>query len=182
MGQRTNLLLQIEGRDGARLNKVYHLQWGYRRYLPMAFIHLVSARYFKPDGQDIFRFCTGAMELDGLADLGNDWNGYDFNKLEDCQQVLMHCDNNNGAMVVIVTEDKSVFVYPHYRIGFLLGPEGLQEENEPPFSHWVTTDEYMRHQPRNKELRDDIFAHAFDTLATLSGAKHIAWRDNGSSS
>jgi hypothetical protein len=29
MGQRTNILLQIEGRSGARLNRVYHLHWGY---------------------------------------------------------------------------------------------------------------------------------------------------------
>lgn len=40
MGQRTHLLLQVEGRSGARLNRVYHLQWGYRKYLPMAFLPL----------------------------------------------------------------------------------------------------------------------------------------------
>ena len=34
MGQRTNLLLQVEGRSGARLNRVYHLQWGYSALSP----------------------------------------------------------------------------------------------------------------------------------------------------
>lgn len=29
MGQRTNLLLQVEDRSGARLNRLNHLQWGY---------------------------------------------------------------------------------------------------------------------------------------------------------
>ena len=41
MGQRTIILLQIEGRSGARLNKVYHLQWGYRKYMPMAFLQTI---------------------------------------------------------------------------------------------------------------------------------------------
>ena len=53
MGQRTNLLLQVEGRSGARLNRMYHLQWGYRKYLPMAFLRLLSSRYFKPETCDI---------------------------------------------------------------------------------------------------------------------------------
>ena len=79
MGQRTNLLLQVErfgkpseegvcslfrgeersanghGRSGARLNRVYHLQWGYRKYLPMAFLRLLSSRFFKPETCDINR-------------------------------------------------------------------------------------------------------------------------------
>jgi hypothetical protein len=97
MGQRTNLLLQVEGRSGARLNKVYHLQWGYRKRLPMAFLFLLSSRYFKPEEHDIFLSCTKAMELDGLDDLERDWGIYNFNKLEDCQQALSHCDNNNES-------------------------------------------------------------------------------------
>ena len=105
MGQRTNLLLQIEGRSGARLNKVYHLQWGYRRYLPMAFLHLLSGRYFKPVKKDIFQFCTESLELDGLTSIDKDWSEFNFNKLKDCQKALDHCDNNNGAMVVVVTEN-----------------------------------------------------------------------------
>ena len=60
MEQRTNLLLQVEGRNGARLNKIYHLQWGYRKRLPMAFLHLLSSRYFKLEEQDsqVFRILS----------------------------------------------------------------------------------------------------------------------------
>lgn len=171
MGQRTNLLLQVEGRSGARLNKVYHLQWGYRKYLPMAFLHLLSSRYFKPSKHDVFQLCTKAMELDGLNDLERDWSIYNFNKLENCQQALSHCDNNNGAMVIVVTEDVKDYVSPHYKVGFLLGPEDA--EGESIFSRWVPTDEYMQHQPGYKKESDDIFAHAFDALTILSGTQHI---------
>ena len=114
MGQRTNLLLQVEDRSGARLNRVYHLQWGYRKYLPMAFLRLLSSRYFKPEKMDIFEFFSMSLDLDGIKMLERDWSKYDFNKLEDCQEVLSHRDNNNGAMVVVVTEDARDYVYPKY--------------------------------------------------------------------
>ena len=100
MGQRTNLLLQVEGRSGARLNRVYHLQWDYRKYLPMAFLRLLSSRYFKPEKTDIFEFFTRELDLDSLDMIERDWNKYDFNHLDECQETLSHCDNNNGAMVV----------------------------------------------------------------------------------
>ena len=173
MGQRTNLLLQVEGRSKARLNRVYHLQWGYHKYLPMAFLHLLSSRYFKPEKTDIFEFYTQSLKpLDGL-DLVDcfDWSKYDFNHLKDCQEALSHCDNNNGAMVVIITENAKDYYFPKYTVGFLLGQEHL--EGEPPFSRWVTTEEYMRHQPKYQGENDDIFAHAFDALTILSGTRHI---------
>ena len=187
MGQRTNLLLQAErfgkpseegvyslfrgeersakghGRSGARLNRVYHLQWGYRKYLPMAFLRLLSSRYFKPEKTDIFEFFTQGLDLDSLDMIERDWNKFDFNLLNECQEALSHCDNNNGAMVVVITEDARDY--------YLLGPEDL--EGEPPFSRWVTTEEFMRHQPKYQGEYDDIFAHAFDALTILSGTQHI---------
>jgi len=171
MGQRTNILLSIENKAGARLNKVYHLQWGYGKRMPMAFLHLLSSRYFKHEKEDIFQFCTKAMELNGIDDLEHDRSIYNFNKLEDCQKVLCHCDNNNGAMVVIVTEDAKDYIYPHYQVGFLLGPEGL--EGDTAYSNWVTTEDFMKSQPRYQGQSDDIFAHAFDALTILSGTQHI---------
>ena len=163
MGQRTNLLLQIEGRSGARLNKVYHLQWGYRKKLPMAFLHLLSSRYFRPEGKDIFQAFKDVLDLEGLYIIdSHDWSRYDFNKLEDCQKALSHCYNNNGAMVI----------NPNFNLGFLLGPEGL--EGDSAYSHWASTEEFMQHQPRYEEKYDDIFAHAFDALTTLSGTMHMA--------
>lgn len=173
MGQRTNLLLQIEGRSGARLNRVYHLQWGYRKKLPMAFLHLLSVRYFRPEDKDIFAFFPKVLNLNGLDLIDcRDWSKYDFNKLEDCQDALSHCDNNNGAMVVIVKEHKNEYTYPNFNVGFLLGPESLEDDSA--YSHWATTEEFMQHQPQYDEKYDDIFAHAFDALTTLSGTMNMA--------
>lgn len=174
MGQRTQLLLQIEGRSGARLNKVYHLQFGYRKKLPMAFLHILSSRYFRPEGADIFQaFKAVLKKMDGLNDIDSrDWSIYDFNKLEDCQIALSNCDNNNGAMVVIIKEHQDEYTYPNFTLGFLLGPERLKGESA--YSRWGHTEEFMRHQPRHEEQYDDVFAHAFDALTTLSDTIHLA--------
>ena len=172
MGQRTNLLLQVEGRGGARLNRVYHLQWGYRKYLPMAFLHILSSRYFKPEKSDIFEFYPQCLKpLKGITMLERDWSKFDFNKLDECQEALSHCDNNNGAMVVVITEDGRDYYFPKYQVGYLLGSEDVQDE--PPFSRWVTTEDFMRHQPKYQGESDDIFAHAFDALTILSGTQHV---------
>ena len=72
MGQRTNILLQIEGRSGARLNRVCHLQWGYRKYMPMAYLHLLSSRYFKLEKMDIFEFYSKSLDQDSITLLERD--------------------------------------------------------------------------------------------------------------
>ena len=75
-------------------------------------------------------------------------------------------------MVVIITEGDRDFDHPSFKIGFLLGPEDV--DGEAAFSRWVTTEEFMQHQPQYDEKYDDIFAHAFDALTTLSGTIHMA--------
>jgi hypothetical protein len=97
----------------------------------MAFLRLLSSRYFKPEKTDIFEFFTRGLDLDSLDMIERDWNKYDFNLLDECQDALNHCDNN-GALVVIITEDARDYYHPKYKLGFLLGPEDL--EDEPPFS------------------------------------------------
>ena len=172
MGQRTNILLQIEGRSGARLNRVYHLQWGYYKYMPMAFLHLLSSQYFRRSTMDIFEFFTSVLKLDGIIDIEKEWGCYDFSKLVDCQSALEHCDNNNGAMVVIIKEEERKIVFPSYKLGFLLGPEDA--EGEKTFARWVKLQEFLRHQCRYDEQRDDIFAHAFDALTAFSGTQYLS--------
>ena len=122
MGQRTNILLQIEGHSGARLNRVYHLQWGYRKYMPMAFLHLLSGRYFKPEKADFFEFFTKSLDLDGVTMLERDWSKFDFNKLEDCQEVLGNRDNNNGAMIVVYDD---IFAHAFDALTILSGTQHI---------------------------------------------------------
>lgn len=171
MGQRTNILLQIERRSGARLNRVYHLQWGYYKYMPMAFLHLLSSQYFRRCTMDIFEHFTSVLKLDGIIDMEQEWVYYDFNNLADCQNVLRYCDNNNGAMVVIVKEEERKIGFPFYKLGFLLGSE--DSGNEEPFARWVNLQDFLQHQARYDEQHDETFAQAFNTLITLSGTQYL---------
>ena len=102
--------------------------------------NLLSSRYFRPDGTNLFAFFPKVLNI-------------------------------NGAMVVIVKEHKNEYTYPNFNVGFLLGPEKL--EGESAFSRWVSTEEFMQHQPQYDEKYDDIFAHAFDALTILSGTMHF---------
>lgn len=172
MGQRTNILLQIEGRSGSRLNRVYHLQWGYYKYMPMAFLHLLSGQYFRQSAMDIYESFTTMLDLDGILTIERDWNSYDFNKLAECQNVLLHRDNNNGAMVVIVKEGVRALCLPTYKLGFLLGPKVAG--NELPYARWVSIHEFLQHQSRYDKERDDAFAQAFETVTTLSGTQYFS--------
>ena len=87
----------------------------------MAFLHILSSRYFRPEGADIFQaFKAVLKKMDGLNDIDSrDWSIYDFNKLEDCPKALSHCDNNNGAMVVIIKEHQDKYTYTIKQTGML---------------------------------------------------------------
>ncbi len=145
---------------------------GLYKYMPMAFLHLLSSQYFRRSTMDIFEFFTSVLKLDGIIDIEKEWGCYDFSKLVDCQSALEHCDNNNGAMVVIIKEEERKIVFPSYKLGFLLGPEDA--EGEKPFARWVKLQEFLRHQCRYDEQRDDIFAHAFDALTAFSGTQYLS--------
>ena len=138
----------------------------------MTFLHLLSSQYFRRSTMDIFEFFTSILKVDGIIDIEKEWGCYDFNKLVDCQSALGHCDNNNGAMVVIIKEDARENIFPSYKLGFLLGPE--DSEDEEPFTRWVNLQEFLQHHDGYNEQRDDIFAHAFDALTALSGTQYLS--------
>lgn len=71
---------------------------------------------------------------------------------KDCFQkdysVFEHCDNNNGGMVIQVTEDEVDYHRFNYLVGLVLGYEGCWDydkeiEIEKPFSRFVSWKEYF---------------------------------------
>ena len=61
-------------------------------------------------------------------------------------------------------------------VGMLASAQGKEkpEDSEEYYHGRATTEEFMQHQPQYDENNDDIFAHAFDALTTLSGTMHMA--------
>lgn len=109
---------------------------------------------------------------DDLFELQRDYSCFDFTRLEDCQKVLHHCDNNNGALVLCIKERGDIYRLQDVKYGFLLGPEDLPHD-ETPFSRWVTLEEYLTRQPRYEEI-DIFFARIFNQMMQFFNAKSIS--------
>lgn len=172
MGQRTNILLSIENKDGARLNKVYHLQWGYGKIMPVILLNILSGQYIGVGKEKQDFFISVVPQTDEVYELQRDYSSFDFTQLEDCQKVLHHCDNNNGALVLCIKELEALFRLQDVKYGFLLGPEELPH-NEAPFSRWVTLEEFLTRQPRYEEI-DIFFARIFNQMMQFFNAKSIS--------
>lgn len=177
MSRQYNLLLQIEGRSGARLNRVYNIICDADNRITRAFLRIHSNRFHRTGGKlDIFEFFTMKAErIEGVEPVGRDWIKHDFNKLEDCRDALTICENNNGAMVLIIVEDPSDYIIPLFKVGFLLGPNGL--DGEIPFCRWVSTYDFLSHQPEHDMNRDINHARFIDLMTantrTIPFAKTI---------
>ena len=172
MGQRTNLLLSMENKDGARLNKAYHLQWGYGKVMPVMLLNILSGQYIGVGKEKQNFFASVVPKADDIFELERDFSCFDFTRLEDCQKVLCHCDNNNGSLVLCIKERNAIYRLQDVKYGFLLGPEGLPH-NEVPFSRWVTLEEFLTHQPRYKEI-DIFFARIINQMMQFFNAESIS--------
>ena len=172
MGQRTNLLLSMENKAGARLNKVYHFQWGYGKVMPVMLLNILSGQHIGVGKEKQNFFTSVVHKTDDLFELQRDYSCFDFTRLEDCQKVLHHCDNNNGALVLCIKERGDIYRLQDVKYGFLLGPEDLPN-NETPFSRWVTLEEFLTHQPRYEEI-DTFFARIFSQMMQFFNAKSIS--------
>ena len=172
MGQRTNLLLSTENKAGARLNKVYHLQWGYGKIMPIILLNILSGQHIGVGKEKQNFFTSVVPKTDDLFELQRDYSCFDFTRLEDCQKVLHHCDNNNGALVLCIKERGDIYRLQDVKYGFLLGPEDLPHD-ETPFSRWVTLEEFLTRQPRYEEI-DIFFARIFNQMMQFFNAKSIS--------
>lgn len=172
MGQRTNILLSMENKEGARLNKVYHLQWGYGKIMPVMLLNILSEQYIGVGKEKQNFFTSVVPQTDDISELERNFSCFDFTRLEDCQKVLNHCDNNNGALVVCIKKQGDIYRLQDVKYGFLLGPEGLPH-NEVAFRRWVTLEEFLTRQPGYKDI-DIFFARIFNQMMQFFNAKPIS--------
>ena len=165
MSKLFNILLQIEDRSGARLNRLYSIKCYLSFPLTNAFLKIHSENYSRRSGQpDIFEFFTQRVkEIEGIKQIDIDCDNYDFKKLEDCRDLLVRCGNENGAMDLIIIEDQQDFIIPSYKVGYLLGPHKL--EGEIPFCRWVSPSEFLSHlqQVENQQYANNANPYNFIT-------------------
>lgn len=85
---------------------------------------------------------------------------------------LLSMENKDGALVLCIKERGVLYRLQDVKYGFLLGPEDLPH-NEVPFSRWVTLEEFLTHQPGNKDI-DVLFARIFNQMMQFFNAKSIS--------
>ena len=151
MGQRTQMLIQTVNNKGEKKNRLYHFQWGFGRTMFLQLMDLYLSDYFKDCFQkdysvfDVTKLTKHAYDITNEVDIPED---LDINNIEQVKSIFEHCDNNNGGMVIQVTEDKVDYHGFHYLIGLVLGYEGCWDydkeiEIEKPFSRFVSWKEFF---------------------------------------
>ena len=99
MGQRTNLLLSMENKAGARLNKVYHLQWGYGKVMPVMLLNILSGQHIGIGKEKQDFFTSVIPKTDDLFELQRDYSCFDFTRLEDCKKVCRTHFNGKEELI-----------------------------------------------------------------------------------
>lgn len=168
MSKPYNILLQIEDRSGARLNRLYSIECYLSFPLTNAFQIIHSENYSRKSRQlDIFEFFTQQVnEIKGVELINIDCDDYDFNNLEDCRNLLLRCGNQNGAMDLIIIEDQKDYIIPSYKVGYLLGPHKL--EGELPFCRWVSPSEFLSHL---QQIEDQQYANNANPYNYITGTR-----------
>lgn len=155
MGQTTQIIIQTVSKDGVKTNKAYHLQWGFGRIMPLRLMNLFLNDYFKDTWVDGYSIANAAKLGDehGLCDITDEVefpDDFDVANIEQVKEIFKHMfNNNNGGMVIRVTEDDPIYHKWNYLVGFVLGYEGCwdydkEKEIEEPFSRFVIYDEYFK--------------------------------------
>jgi hypothetical protein len=172
MSKPFNILLQIEDRSGARLNRLYSIQCYLSFPLTNAFHKIHSENYSRRAGQvDIFEFFTQrVIRMEGIQPIDIDCSRYDLKKLEDCRDLLIHCGNENGAMGLIIIEDQHDYIIPLYKVGYLLGPHKL--EGEIPFCRWVGPSEFLSHL---QQIEKQQCANNANTYNYITGTRNTVF-------
>lgn len=162
MGQRTQILVIKENNKGEVKKTLWHHQWGFGRNMYLALMSLYIADYSKDTwDKDYDFFNTSFPTIPKLYDITDEvsketLDAADINSLASIRRVFDVCDNNNGGMVVHITENGENYLQSHFKVGFLMGYEdeysksmnGMETYNlenidqGKAFDRWLTPVEY----------------------------------------
>lgn len=163
MGQRTQILLVKKHNDGTQTAHVLHRQWGFGRQMYLALMDLLISDYFKDTWKQDYSYDKDVMPFsvfpteDSLKHSLCDryiperlLKNIDLNNVGNVREIFEHCDNNNGGLVIQMTEPERKYGASEFKIAFMLGSEDsyTYDENdkevkiEEPFTRYLTPAEY----------------------------------------
>ena len=192
MGQRTQILFVKKHNNGTQTAHVLHRQWGFGRQMYLAFMDLFISDYFKDTFKKDYSFDKDVMPFSAFPGNQLEYNledkympkglleNLDLNNLDSVREVFEHCDNNNGGMIIQMTEDKDKWRGADYKIAFMLGSEDAYkyDENdnritiEEPFSRYLTPAEYGE-MNGGSDCSDAGFVKVFDDFCEYFGIERV---------
>lgn len=181
MGQRTAILVKRNFKDGTSETRLIHYQWGFGKTMVAHFMQefLKSQYNYNPYNKTLknyFKFDTRKNYTYKKSKKNvNVWD------IETVQKWFDITDNNNGGMVVEITEEDSKYSFrlQDVKIGFLLGYEECEYDEETreiigekPFERFVSSDEYMRRTGGERHC-PKIFRLSFNGFCEAFGIKEV---------
>lgn len=163
MGQRTQILLVKNKKDGSRSVNLYHLQWGFGRQMYLALMDLFISDYFRDTWPKDYSYDKDVFPKSVTA-LNRENNRYNLpaemvpnlnlNDIETIKEMFEYADNNNGGLVIEMTEPVDGYSMSKFKIAFMLGSEDTEGEydgevynkgnDKEAFSRYLTPAEYGR--------------------------------------
>ena len=152
MGQRMQVVFQIENDKEGRTNVAYHLQWGIGRITPLFIMQALIRADQMTHGSSVVNVFNHAETVDAI--MCNDMNEYkgftrqlqkyDFRDLTQAGEWFEHQDNNNGGAIVYVKtkyDEWGVEKIEHISVVFLKGWEDCRDGGKG-FDKFLSYDEY----------------------------------------
>lgn len=172
MGQRTQILVIKESKEGKRNCTFMHNQWGYGRQMYLAVIDLFMQDYNRD------KFITSFLEPAKIATNDKFYDvtdevpsevleGVDPEKFETIKEVFEYGDNNNGGCVIYMKE-REITEQTQFKIGFLLGQADIYDgedescygNDREAFARWLSPSEYGRMNGGN-DFSDEDFTQIY---------------------
>lgn len=188
MGQRTQVLVIKENNKGVKKNHFFHNQWGYGRVMYLGFMDLFMQDYAKDTFRNDYDFHECKFGTSTKFSNENKYvpedvlNKADINDLDSIRLVFDYGNNNNGGMVVYIKEDKDNYNTSHFKVGFLLGSEDTESEengkvynkgnDKEKFARWLTPEEYGR-MNGGSNYSDPEFVKIFTDFCEYFGVEYI---------
>lgn len=191
MGQRTQILLVKNKKDGSRSVNLYHLQWGFGRLMYLALMDLFISDYCKDTWPKDYSYDKDVFPK-SVAALNRENNRYDLpaemvqnlnlNDIETVKEVFEYADNNNGGLVIEMTEAGDGYSGSEFKIAFLLGDEDTECEydgkvynkgnDKEAFTRYLTPAEYGR-MNGGRNYSDEPFVKMFQDFCDYFGIECV---------
>ena len=173
MGQRVQVLVIKETKNGARRVSFHHHQWGFGRVMYLAAMDMLMQMYNRPYNSNFFmepaKFPTSPRISDETQYVPRSvLEAVDPDNFLSMAEVFTYGDNNNGGMVIYIKQetdyDKNDDIF---RVGFLLGEEDCNAGEEE-FSRWLSPEEYAKRNG-GSEYSDNDFVKMFKDFCDYFG-------------